>query len=243
MKHRQLISILGAFTLFLLIQGCGRENVQTTMTGQDCELVDPLNDLVAFMDPIQHKLFVLPEQKENVLKRMGAEPVKNDIYAFQSLTVSGKYITSRFTIAPLNTAAEILLYVSEADKWLYDNYANRDTARGVFIKTFKDSSGTFYRVYKNAECKKVANAGESPCIKQVIFIFNPTPTDSPNGYYIPKETGKYVKFEYLEVNNCVKGTNYCVEALVVTRKKYFYNDVNCSQILEIIPEYGYSCIK
>lgn len=237
------LKLIPVFVL-LLIHGCARENVQTQKTGQDCEPVNPINDLVAFMDPVQSKLFVLPEHRENVLKRLGAEPLGNEIYTMQSFTVNGKNFISKFTISPINTAAQILLYVNELEKLLRDYYANKDTARGVLIHTFRDSSGTFYRVYKDAECRKVSDSSVTPCIKQVVFVYQlSNEIDSPMYRYVPKETGRYVKTEYLEVKNCVKGGNYCVEALIVTRKTYICNDVNCSQILDIIPGYDYSCIK
>jgi len=229
--------------IVLLINSCTKQETVTPQKETAVKFVDPVKDLAGFLDPFAKTLFVLADTKDSVLNILGAKPVGDGMYTMNSAT--GKKVQMNFMVSVVNSPSVIYFYIDAADRSWRDWYADRDPERGELIDTTMDRHGTFYRVYRNAECSKIQDASVTECGKQIkwgTFTFvgpESTLTTTP-----PVETGKYIKTERFEISHCLKGAKYCVEALVIVSRISIYNDPNCTQMLETYPGYyDYSCIR
>ena len=239
------LTTIFVFTIIIII-GCTQDSKRDTLfkDEQSCQFVDPVNDLVAFLDPVQSKLFVLPDHKDIVIQTLGAEPLDDEMYTMNAVTVSRKNIKINFKISILNTPSLIYDQADMIDLIMEDARGRLDTSRGYFLRTFRNITGTFYKIYKNAECKKVRDSSRTDCIKEIICEYKGiNPYDSTKILYQVRETGNYIKTEYDEFYNCIKGDNYCVKAYIITERRIIYNDSNCTQAINVNPSYNYSCIK
>jgi hypothetical protein len=226
-------TIINVFILMsLLMTGCS-VTIETTKDDNDKDivtykLVDPVNDLVAFLDPVEEKLFILLGHKDRVIQKLGAEPLYDKgKYKMKAITASGNNIEIYFTLSYVNTPSQIYSYADLYNDLLVGEIEKEDTTRGEPV-------GTFYRVFKNANFRKVRDAREIPCEKLLK-------RDSKGK--VEYETDLYTKIKFSEENHCFKGSGYCVEALVITKRKFICKDKDCMNVLEIIPYYNYSCFK
>jgi len=251
--------ILVLFSLLIVIISCNQNKNQVEQKPTDkieTQLtVNPIKDIAGIYNPLEKTLYVLPDQKTNVLNILGAVQVEGDIYRMPGRTIFNKSVQITFRAVALEYML-ILPYISWYDKYVSDIIASSDSTRGRYAGWFRDSlSGTFCRVYKDAKCEKVTDGFESTCTKEYKFkkplikieLIDSFPPQkippAPKPPDLPEPTGKYIKNIQSEVSHCLKGTNYCVEALVVTSKIEIYNDANCTQLLDTQLKYGYSCIK
>ncbi len=221
MKMHRYCAAFFASILFLSFSGCikkAEENTQASVVP-----VDPRNDLIAATDPVNHILYVVPEEKDAVLKYLEATPASGgETYLITAVNFMRNRVPFMFRVQPA-TASQLLMQTADNKNKAnllfcsyQDDKAMRDTARGRFIGKL-DTGGVCYRIYKNAKCVQVAKAYETDCIEEEI-----TNADSTFS-----KTGRSYIIKSFEVSHCLKGTSMCVETLCVHNMKSYYNNGNC----------------
>lgn len=222
--------------MFLLFAGCTKEKPQTEI--QLNEGLDRVNDIAGFLNGFDSTLYVLPESKDGVIKILNANPYEGNRLRLMANTISGKNVSLNLAVKE-TTLPLILFYIGESEKSYLDILHDRDTARGELINRFKDSkTGVFYRVYKNARCVNVTQSHTTDCYEDIRWTVDPLDSTIKT-----VRTGKYLKMEQRGINHCLKGTDYCVEALVVSRIRHVYDDPLCRNLVGISEwGYDYSCL-
>jgi hypothetical protein len=221
--------------------GCKRQEQSPApiKPGDKYQLVDPYKDLIACLDGPHHTLYVLPEQRESVLKLLHASG-SGDRYILEAATnVHRKAVPCGFVVkeASLNMLLNVSGYFELARTWIpsYNDAANRDTARGKLLDTMT-RDGIFYRVYLDAQCMKISDGHYTDCEGQVSVAELMDTTGKPIHW-------KNVRRRFYPINHCVKGTGSCVEALSVSQITEYYSTNNCSGAPVRIEEtsYDFSC--
>ncbi len=232
--------ILMLAAVILFFHGCTKQdsNVEQHKIGQNSNsTVDEMNDITAFLNGFDSTLYVIPENKNEVIKKLNAQLIEGNVYKINTLTISSNKITYIFKLkeASLNN---ILFYITDSDQRYFELAAEKDSARAELLNKFK-SGGVFYRVYKNAQCTNINQASVSDCYAESY-----TEIDLKDSTVKYIKTGKFLKMEYQLINHCVKGNDYCVEALVVKTIRKKYDDPLCRNLLETTDwNYDYSCLK
>lgn len=143
------------FTL-LFFSSCEQEKIYIEVPVEEEEPTvtidrpDEVNDLIAFLHPLAHALFVDPEYIDIALEQLNAYPNSDGNFSFQGVTPSGNELQINFVVQPV-PAAELFNISKEIDP------ENPD-----LVQEF-ENEGTSYRLYKNAECGAVQAAFQSGC--------------------------------------------------------------------------------
>ena len=223
--------------------GCKREIQQQPIKESDkYQLVDPYNDLIACLDGLHHTLYVLPEQRESVLKQLNASG-SGDRYILEAATnIHHKQVPCGFLVkeASLNQLITISGFFDVARAWIpaYNESADKDTARGKLLDTLT-RDGVFYRIYLNAQCVKIRDGKYTECEGQISgadLLFDSTKPYKPLVW-------KNVRERYYPISHCVKGSGSCVEALSVSMVTEYYTSDKCTGAPTKVEEtsYDFTC--
>ncbi len=193
----------------------------------------PFNDLVGVLDPVKKTLSTTPEYKQQILNSLNAVEQPDGSYRIQSMTPSLK---------PISYLIRVFASPPQSDfdpqewrvKWLTEQ-TMKDSNAGKVITTFKDSTGTWYRFFKDAKCDTGGEGHSLACLEKTDFIWK------EDGSYEEKKTGKYVRLEFPPLNQCKKGTEFCTEVFQVWRIQYNYSDKGCTILTSVETEYEFGC--
>jgi hypothetical protein len=253
MSNRLRILTLSGLAILLSISSCKRPEQESApiKPGDKYQLVDPFNDLIACLDGVHSTLYVLPEERANVLKLLHASG-SGDRYMLEAASnIHHKTVPIGFVVkeASLNQLINVGAYFDIA-RWRIpgqNEAAGRDTVRGELIDTMT-SRGIFYRVYRNAQCSKISDGRYTDCEVQITWDFDVGIDLDSTKPYVPKPPKKqrppvYVKERFYPISHCIKGTSTCVEALGVSSITEFYDNNTCSGAPIRIEEsaYDFSC--
>lgn len=223
---------------------------------------DKMSATVAgFLDPFSKTLWVVAAERSRILASLGATQV-NDGYRIQSNTITGKLISYIINVVNADKAAiagKSQYIVREWDpNSLYDpgSYPGpipdpappvvnkpinitiaEEDKKPKFVTQFTDSTGTAYRFYTDAECKKTWDGtAKGDCKADGEFVADPVTKEN-----VWKENGKYRQYEWYPSYYCVYGTGYCVTTLQVLGLHYIYSDKNCTKLVNVKPIISWSC--
>jgi len=225
---------LCVFAFLISASGCKKEEQPATpiAAGDKYQLVDPFKDVIACLDGPHRVLYVLPEQRENVLKLLHAEQSGDKYMMEAAMNIHHKAVPIGFQVveASLNQLINVGAYFDLSRIWIpyYNQSASKDTARGKLLDTLT-RDGVFYRVYLNAVCANVVPGHYTDCEGEITL------TDPP--------TFKTVRRRFYPINHCLKGSGSCVEALGVSMTTEYYNNDKCSGAPTSVVEssYDFSC--
>jgi hypothetical protein len=225
------------------VSGCKKEDQPATpiAAGNNYQLVDPFTDIIACLDGPHRTLYVLPEQRENVLKLLHAEASGDKYMMEAAMNIHHKAVPIGFQVvsASLNQLINVGAYFEIARAWIpsYNESANKDTARAKLLDTMT-TAGVFYRMYLNAQCGKITDGHYTDCEEQISFAdaWDTTRTTSPLKF-------NHVRQRFYPISHCLKGTGSCIEALGVSMTTEYYNNDNCNGAPTSVVEtsYDFSC--
>lgn len=182
--------------------------------------VDVRTNIVGYMNSEIRELHVLPDLKEDVLARMGAEDLGNGTYRTQAIEKkSGNIKVADFKVVTATDRAKLY------ELFLTAGYGSDDPhtqLKSDNVKNDLDPKPVEYIIYDQAKCTKVYDEQVSDCT-----------------YVGP---GKYIKVWRWALYTCQKGEDICIERRRIIRTTGTYSDSNCSkQIGGYDYKYGYDC--
>ncbi|MBI5857448.1 MAG: hypothetical protein HZB42_07335, partial [Sphingobacteriales bacterium] len=194
--------------------------------------IDPEKSMVGGIDPVRKILHVNPEYQERVLNSLNAIPLGNGNYHINAISETRTPVSYTVQVKPL-----IMANVFDSDWWaehLINEYIKKDTSRGNIITTTKDSTGTYYIFYKDAQCvKNDRDLTPGSCFKETEWDSNEKKV---------KETGRYKKITLYPTGTCKKGTEFCTEVYVVTSISQIFMDANCTRMIKTEDFKHFSCL-
>jgi hypothetical protein len=227
---RSFRSLLVLASGLCLIAGCSKDQQNPKEPSQVSENTTDIHpqDLVAFLDGRSKTLFVLGEEKDAVLKQLGAEGTSSGGYTLKMANIHRKFVPVEFTIrtASLPQLLQLnnLYQISAYDLQLEKDSANRDPNRATLIDSFTHDD-IYYRTYKNAECGRVRQAFEAECHRPLIYYFSLGSHAKPNP---PREADYTERVHFYEIAHCLHGRTYCTEALVVSETTQRWDNLDCT---------------
>src|SRR5437763_1144894 len=120
MSRLRIIAIIAVIAF--ASSGCKRQSQEAPAVkpGDKYQLVDPFTDLAACLDGFHHILYVLPEQRENVLKQLHASG-SGDRYILEAATnIHQKQVPCGFLVkeASLNQLITVSAFFELARAWI-----------------------------------------------------------------------------------------------------------------------------
>ncbi|GEM_PF-2683758 len=253
------------FCMVLAGSGCRRQEAQVpVMPGASYRLVDPYQDLIACLDGPHRTLYVLPEQRENVLTLLHASGSGDRFILEAAMNVYRHEVPIAFRVkeASLDQLISIDRFFDEVKalldfrnvldtnfgfpRWYDSNWWHDpslwkfDSLRyrlpgDLFDSTSKD--GVCYKVYQNAHCENITPARYTDCEEEISFA---DLLDSTRRTPIKP---KHIRRRYYAVNKCLKGSSSCVEFLGVSVLTEYYSNDQCSgNPIDVVRSgYDFSC--
>jgi hypothetical protein len=191
------------------------------------------DDLVGVLNPVKNILLVSPGYEDQALRSLQAEKQADDSYKIQTVSMQGapQYATIRVLPAPPQA-------IFDEHEWLVKYLTERtraDTNAGKVITVSRDSSGTWYRFFKDAECTPGLGLETTECREKEDLI------RKDDGSHEFKGAGTYYKIQFNAISQCKKGKNFCTEVLQVWKIAYHYSDKNCSVMTHVETFYEFGC--
>ena len=195
--------------------------------------VDPRKSMIAYLDPDNKILKVMPEYQQQILNSLKAVPVGNDSYRINAITNSMASVSYNIQVAPL-----LLSSIYQGDWWakyLIEEYIKKDTSMGKILSTLRDSTGTWYIFYKDAKCiqSEYSKGKTWGCIPGKEW-------DSKNQKDMA--TGFYETYTANPSARCLRGTDFCTEVYLITGVKNIYSDPKCTRLIRVETDYNFSCL-
>lgn len=195
--------------------------------------VNPVTDLIGFLDPFKKVLFAVPKYRQQLLNMIQAKQQPNGRYLIQSLTAERKPVS--YSVAVFNFNAEDIFHKAEELTKTLQCGTGTTEEKPTFLS--QDTvKGTPYRFYKDAQCVKEYEGRIFECQPQYDIKWN-----SSTMKYDSTATGKYIKTITSDRYACQKGEAYCTEMWQIIYIDYIYDDKNCSRLIDIIKNYTWSC--
>jgi hypothetical protein len=185
---------LFVFSLTVIFQACEKE----TVIVEECD--DPTTELVltAYLDAPRQVLYAIPTELDAALEALGAHPFTgNNIQAYemQGVNAFGEPMPVRFNVENVESGKLNQLATAQ------------DAAQMQLEGEFTGTSGTTYRVYRNATCGPLQAAFNSPCE--------------------PRSNGTSVQREWLAIRQCIPGNAHCTQAMLVAGYEHTYALAGC----------------
>src|SRR5579883_799982 len=221
MLHRSK-AVLALLFIALLFPSCRKHEPVAGMEGGGA--ISP-SDIVAVLDGRVHTLFVLPEEKDSVLRKWGAHSENGETYSMEAVNIYRERVPITFSVRPA-LVSQLLAMDKDVETWyleLVHRLASEDTTRGEVIDTFSRNF-IHYRTYKNAVCTLVQREYETNCSVPWLISIGDT---TGNGYSA-KEADFSERTHYYPLSHCLKGSGYCTEALVVRASVAKWDNKKCS---------------
>lgn len=195
--------------------------------------VNPITDLIGFLDPFRKVLFAAPKYQQQLLDMMQAKQQTNGKYLIQSLSAERKPVS--YTITVINLSPENIFHIVEKATKTLQCGTTAEDEKPTFLS--QDTvKGTPYRFYKDAECVKEYDGRTIDCREQIEIKWNLS-----TNKYDSTLTGKYVKSITSDRYACHKGESFCTEMWQIIYVDYIYDDKNCTRLIDIIKDYTWSC--
>ncbi|MGQ0740118.1 MAG: hypothetical protein ACT4OJ_13795 [Bacteroidota bacterium] len=218
--------------------------VAETPQGQPSKGPDRVNDLIGVFNPFTKILFYNPQYQQQIFSKMQPHIKPDGKYDVNVLTANRKPVRTSISMIPASPAALFDQSVQLEEKMnevLCDQQDTKpqdkpDRTPAERITETWDSTGTGYRVYKNARCERFKEGGEVPCFAEEV-----TYPDNISGTEKRKKTGKYHKMVYSPLSHCFKGTEFCTEMYFLDLLIYVYDDANCKRLIDVKKYYAWSC--
>lgn len=191
------------------------------------------NSIIGFLDPVKKVLMASPEYMNNILKSLNGAEQSDGSYRIQSTSLSGNLVSYIIRILPVPQTAVYDEHEYRVKYLTEDKKKNPDTP--PIIGLSKDSTGTWYRFFKDAQCPVDGEAYDGECSEESDLI------NHPDGSHEWKKNGIFSKVHFQAINQCKRGENYCTEALQVWRIKYIYDDAKCAVLRQVVTEYEFGC--
>ncbi len=125
----------------------------------------------------------------------------------------------------------------------------RRYGKAEFSTWFRDSAGTVYNFYRNAQCVKVMNAHtEIACapnqnVENLSDSLRYFEEFDKNFGKNPQHNraGQFMKVELYDRWNCLGGDDFCISKFVIVGLKYVYADKDCKKLIEVVKIEGLDC--
>ncbi len=125
----------------------------------------------------------------------------------------------------------------------------RNNSKTEFANWYRDSTGTVYNVYRNAQCVKVMNTHTEITCAPNENIENHSDSlryfEEWENHFERRgnnnKAGQFIKLELFDRYNCVGGDDICVSKFVTVGLKYVYSDRECKKLIEVIKIIGLTC--
>ncbi len=231
--------------VLISVVGCKKEEQSVTPVASETgeTMSGPVNhnaDIVACLDGPSRTLYVLPEQRDTVLKLLHASGTA-EMYTMESaVNIHNRMVPIGFQVKPvtLNQLINISAWfdLSRAMIDFHNAEAAKDSTRGVFVDTLS-RNGVYYRMYKSAECGAVEAGNETDC--EAPFYYDLL----DSGRSIAPKRGRTERRKFYPISHCLSGKNYCMEALVLRMVTEFYDNDGCNgaPISTVESDHEFSC--